>query len=281
MILVVRAKKDIRPGTVISLDVLEEYKVPDSAYDPDSVKSTTMVIGKTALKLIPQGQQIRISDIEAGTEKRFVTSKWEQLKTSAERAVEQRVYKDAERYWQLALEESEQQLSKPMSVVCLDGLGDLYCLEKRYTDAEAVYTESLIAKIELVGEDHPAIALGLSKLSNSMYYQRKIPEVESLLARALPIFMQHFGPWHQETTYVIGKLERIYADQGKRFERPADPEKWLTEAKKIIAVAESESEPQPQQLICAICHRPYKGRQCLRCTQFGSLAMIPIPPAAQ
>jgi Tetratricopeptide repeat len=279
MILVVRAKKDIRPGTIITLEVLEEFRMPDSAYDPEGVKSTTMAIGKTAQKLIPQGQQIRMSDIEAHSEHRFTVSKWEQLKTSAERSVENRVYTEAEQYWRLALEEAEHQLNKQMKVVCFDGMGDLYCLQKRYADAEAIYTESLITKIEIVGENHPAIALGLSKLSNAMYYQRKIPEVESLLARALPILMEHFGPWHPETTYVIGKLERLYADQGKRFERPADPQKWMIEAKKIIATVESESEPVPA-LLCNICHRPYKGKQCLRCTQFGSLAMI-APPAPQ
>ena len=280
MILVVRAKRDIRPGTVITLELLDEFKMPDSAYDPNSVGSTAMAIGKTAANLIPQGQQIRLSDLQAVTQKSFGPTKWEQLKTTAEKAVENRVYVEAEQYWQLALDEADHQLSKSMRVVSLDGLGDLYCLQKRYAEAEGIYTEALITKIELVGEEHAAIAFGLSKLSNAMYYQGKIPEVETLLARALPILMKHFGRWHNETAYVITKLERIYADQGKRFDRPADPDKWLTEAHKIIEQVDAESAPMPT-LVCSVCHRPYKGRQCLRCTQFGSLAMIPVSPHDQ
>ncbi len=280
MILVVRAKRDIRPGTVITLELLDEFKMPDSAYDPNGVTSTEMAIGKTAANLIPQGQQVRVSDLQAVNQKTFGPTKWEQLKTTAEKAVENRVYVEAEKYWQMALDEADHQLSKSMRIVSLDGLGDLYCLQKRYAEAEAIYTEALISKIELVGEEHAAVAFGLSKLSNAMYYQGKIPEVESLLARALPILMNHFGRWHNETMYVITKLERIYADQGKRFDRPADPDKWLTEAHKIIEALEVENAPLPA-LICPVCHRQYKGRQCLRCTQFGSLAMIPVSPHEQ
>lgn len=280
MILVVRAKRDIRPGTVITLDLLDEFKMPDSAYDPNGVPSTAFAIGKTAANLIPQGQQVRVSDLQAVEQKTFGPTKWEQLKTAAEKAVENRVYVEAEQYWRQALDEADHQLNKSMRVVSLDGLGDLYCLQKRYPEAEVVYTESLITKIELVGEEHAAIAFGLSKLSNAMYYQGKIADVETLLARALPILMKNFGRWHNETMYVIAKLERIYADQGKHFETPPDPDKWLTEAQKIIETVEAENAPLPV-LICPICNRQFKGRQCLRCTQFGSLAMLPVPPPRQ
>jgi tetratricopeptide (TPR) repeat protein len=244
------------------------------------VPNSEFAIGKTAANLIPNGQPVRVSDLQAVSQKTFGPTKWEQLKTSAEKAVENRVYVEAEQYWRQALDEADNQLNKSMRVVSLDGLGDLYCLLKRYAEAEVLYTESLITKIELVGEEHAAIAFGLSKLSNAMYYQGKIADVETLLARALPILIRNFGRWHNETTYVITKLERIYADQGKPFDRPADPDKWLTEAQKIIETVDSESAPVPA-LICGICHRPYKGRQCLRCTQFGSLAMLPVPPPKQ
>ncbi|HEY9677310.1 MAG TPA: hypothetical protein V6C76_04850 [Drouetiella sp.] len=276
MILVVRAKKDIRPGTLITLDLLEEFRMPDSAYDPNAVSTTDMAVGKTAAKLIPGGHQVRLEHLQALGGNRFVASRWEQLKTAAEKAVDNRVYVEAEHYWTEALAEADKQMSKSMRVVCLDGLGDLYCTIQRYGEAEDLYTQSLMTKIGLVGENHPAIAFGLSKLSNAKYYLGKMEEVESLLARALPVFYDHFGPLHNETMYVINKLERIYADQGKQFERPADPQKWMLEAQKIIAAIEEEDLPQ-QPLLCRVCGRPYKGRQCLRCTQFGSLAMIKPP----
>ena len=64
MIIVVRAKKDIRPGSIISLDLLEEAALPDSAYDADCVKNISDAVGKVARTLIFQGRQIRRTDLD-------------------------------------------------------------------------------------------------------------------------------------------------------------------------------------------------------------------------
>ena len=64
MIIVVRAKKDIRAGSIVSLDLLEEAVLPDSAYEPDSVHVITEAVGKVARSLIFQGCQIKCGDLD-------------------------------------------------------------------------------------------------------------------------------------------------------------------------------------------------------------------------
>lgn len=64
MIMVIRARRDIRPRSVISLDSLEEVALPDLAFDPDAVGSMDQAVGKVARNLIFQGRAIKQSDLE-------------------------------------------------------------------------------------------------------------------------------------------------------------------------------------------------------------------------
>lgn len=64
MINVIRARKDIRPRSIISYDLLEEALLPDSAFTQETISRPEQAIGKVARHLIFQGQQIKLTDLE-------------------------------------------------------------------------------------------------------------------------------------------------------------------------------------------------------------------------
>lgn len=64
MIDLIRAKRDIRAGSVICMDCLEDARLPDNAGKANAVTSFADVIDKVARHLIPAGKIITVDDLE-------------------------------------------------------------------------------------------------------------------------------------------------------------------------------------------------------------------------
>jgi hypothetical protein len=56
-----------------------------------------------------------------------------------------------------ALKIQQQKLGEnhPETVISLDNLASLYCLQQRYSEAERTYLQVLRAMLKTLGEDHP------------------------------------------------------------------------------------------------------------------------------
>jgi tetratricopeptide (TPR) repeat protein len=200
-----------------------------------------------------------------------LSEKWEIFKIFAETALSQEDYVNAENYWWQAIEEAAKSQSQSLNKValCQDNLGDLYYKLRRFTDAEAIYNDSLDKKIKALGLDHPEIANTLSKVAHCQSFQNKVKEAEDSLKQCLLIYLIAYGMQHPQTRWTINSLQTVYQSQGKTFN--------VSEISTWGNVPQAKPPEEQAQSICRTCHRPYKGPQCGYCTQFGLMAMPALP----
>lgn len=66
----------------------------------------------------------------------------------------------------------------------LNGLAELYRLEKRYSEAEPLYQRALSIREKSLGHDHPDVAQSLEGLSALYRQSSRLDEAEALDQRA-------------------------------------------------------------------------------------------------
>ncbi|HEY9678463.1 MAG TPA: tetratricopeptide repeat protein [Drouetiella sp.] len=200
--------------------------------------------------------------------------KYEQYRLLAEQACEQARFDESEEYWWQAVRQAEDAQSPQMVCMCLDGLGDLFTRQGRHQDSEPLYRESLRKKVGALGESHPIVARGYNNLAFSLYKTGKIAEAEHSLRQALMIFQDSLGLGVPEAQWSARHLVRLLKDEGKIAEA-AEMSKVMDGAmiNDITEQSTTGSRIKNVAALCEVCRRPYKGVQCLRCTQKGMSAL--------
>jgi len=188
---------------------------------------------------------------------------WELLKIFAENALVNNDLKSAEEYLWQSIEKASETKSLIKVTLCMETLADLYYRLRRFSEAEAVYSDCVEKQIEALGLDHPEIAITLNKLAHCQSFQNKLPQAEDSLKQALLINLIVFGQSNPQTVLTIKNLSSIYSRQGKVFS--------LNEVSNWSNLPQ-HSEPK-EQSICKTCHRPFTGHQCAACTQLRMVAI--------
>ena len=118
----------------------------------------------------------------------------------------------------------------PDVAASLNNLAELYSLQERYTEAEALYLRSLAIREQQLGIEHPAIATSLSNLANLYSLQGRYGEAEPLYLRALAIMFSGLGEDHPNTQTVwqnfLSFLNKVIRD--KRAESLVDSFSQMT-----------------------------------------------------
>ncbi|WP_147094558.1 tetratricopeptide repeat protein, partial [Nitrosococcus oceani] len=84
----------------------------------------------------------------------------------------------------------------------LNNLAALYEAQGRYAQAEELYHRSLAIREQLLGPDHPEVAIMLNNLAG-LYRATGLGEkAESLYDRSLAVMEKIFGPRHPNTAIV-------------------------------------------------------------------------------
>jgi tetratricopeptide (TPR) repeat protein len=209
-----------------------------------------------------------ITRMEAGA----CRQRWSEYKLNAEQAGEQNRFEDAEQFWWLAMRQAEDAQSLQMVCVCLDGLADLLIKQKRYAEAAPLYRESLAKKTMALGDSHPVVGRANNSLALSLYKHGKFEEAEHCLRQALFIFQETLGLACPEGQWSARHLVHLLRDQD-RIPEAVEMSKVMDSAKAIDVMDQKASHSRIPAALCEICHRPYKGMQCLRCTQKGMSAL--------
>ena len=85
----------------------------------------------------------------------------------------------------------------------------------RHSEAEPLYQESLAMREEVLGPDHPDVAVSLNNLAFLYGEQGRYSEAEPLCKRSLAIWEKAFGPDHLNVATALINLATLYQHQGR------------------------------------------------------------------
>ena len=97
----------------------------------------------------------------------------------------------------------------------LNQLALLYLAQGKYTQAESLLTRSLAISEQVLGRNHPHVALSLDTLTQVYCAQDRDAEAEPLIQRALTICDQRLGAEHPNTAQCLTILGMLYCKQGR------------------------------------------------------------------
>lgn len=138
-------------------------------------------------------------------------SAWEKyaLRSIANSQTEQGFLEEAERNYHKALEIPEQMNWEDANIQ--SGLGDLYLIRKRYSEAEQAFQQSLNIARDIA--DRAAEARILSNLGKVYLEQGRLSEAEEILSQVLVILREKGGRADEAT--ILLNLGKVYSQQGR------------------------------------------------------------------
>lgn len=91
-----------------------------------------------------------------------------------------------------------------------------YLVERaRYAEAEPFLRRSVAIREELLGKEHPDVAIALNNLAMVIYTQGRYVEVEPLHLLSLKIRENAFGAEHPDVAATLNNLASLYRSQGR------------------------------------------------------------------
>lgn len=201
-------------------------------------------------------------------------SKWAELKLRAEQACEQNEFEESEKLWWLALREAEDAQNVQMLCMCLDGLAEVFIKQSRYAEAESLYRESLGKKAKVLGEKHAIVGRAANNLAHVLYRDGKMTDAEITLKKALNILKSTLGLQSPEAQWSGRHLMKLLREMGRE-----DEAQHISKIMQEVIPADAQVITGSKvAAICDVCHHPYKGQQCLRCTQRGMASLRALNP---
>lgn len=102
----------------------------------------------------------------------------------------------------------------------LNNLAAIYHTEGKYQMAEVNYKKSLAMKEQLLGEDHPEVAVNLHNLATMECARGRYKEAEPFYKRALEIREKTLGKDHPDVAAVLMNYARLlrHEDRGAEAE---------------------------------------------------------------
>jgi tetratricopeptide (TPR) repeat protein len=121
----------------------------------------------------------------------------------------------------------------------LNNLGAIEYASGKYARAEELLRRALHIRENIVGLDHPAVALTLTSLGEVVRIRARYGEAEELHLRASRITYRTVGPKHPDTATVLTNLGFLYQSQG----RYAEAESCLQRALSILQQTVGPDDP--------------------------------------
>jgi Tfp pilus assembly protein PilF len=147
-------------------------------------------------------------------------------------------FRDAQAEAKLALRIGEAQSGRVSQeragALALQGLS--YLRLGQFGAAEGSLREALAVALELLGPDHPGVAINLRNLASLLEDTRRLSEAEPLLRQALAIDEAAFGPDHPTVAIDLNGLAWVLNQTGRLGEAE-------TLARRALAIDEAASGP--------------------------------------
>ena len=103
----------------------------------------------------------------------------------------------------------------------LHSLGWCSLLQGNYSEAEAIYRQTLQLKETVLGKDHPDTLVSLNVLAVSLHSQGKYAEAEAIYRQTLQLMETVLGNGHPDTLASMNNLASSLDIQGKYAEAEA------------------------------------------------------------
>lgn len=118
----------------------------------------------------------------------------------------------------------------PYVATTISNIAEIYRLQGRYQESEALFNRALSIYEEYLGDDHPHVATCLNNLALIDYSQKKYVSAESQFKRALIIYKKALGENHSYVGGVDNNLAELFLAQ----EKYAEAENYFSNAIKVL-----------------------------------------------
>lgn len=145
---------------------------------------------------------------------------WQKHTDAGQEAMKKRLYEEAEKQFQIALDAAESfGLQDQRLVRSIDNLARAYHIHQKYADAEALYRRALSLQEAINGPEHKSVASRLTDLATLYYAQpERRGEAEPLMIRALEIQEESIGPDSPEVSFTLVQLGYWHGLSGRDSE---------------------------------------------------------------
>jgi len=153
--------------------------------------------------------------------------------------IQRNKFDQADALYRRAFSILESQSDPSLLAMTSSKLADLYSRRRRnLPQAEALYSQALVAWRQAPEHDHPQIGLALTGLAEVYLVQRRYAQAEPLLKQALDIQEKALGPAHPQVAKVLLDYARLFRKQHR--DREAAP--MEKRAKNIIEASKREEQ---------------------------------------
>lgn len=167
------------------------------------------------------------------------TPRWEAYVTDGVNAYKQGRYPEAEQWLREAVKEAEAVKSQDLRLArSLNDLGVIYYAQGKHAEAVPLYERALAIQENILGREHPLVALTLNNLAALYHAQGKYYKAEPLYERSLAIREKALGPGHPDVVTSLSGLAAVYHRRGKDAEAAEAEER-------VKAVGDKDSRVVP------------------------------------
>lgn len=130
------------------------------------------------------------------------------LESLAERLTTCRLYAEQESMFRYLLRKT------PNEPLYATFIAEAMVKQKMYDEAESFFQQALYNKRRLLGEDHPSVVQSLNSLAKLYEAQEKLDKADPLYKQALNINRKMYGEDHQDTAMSLISVADIYYRKG-------------------------------------------------------------------
>jgi len=140
-------------------------------------------------------------------------TRWQQQMAAGRRALQQKQYAEAERFFQAATQSASLNGLGEVGA-SLNDLAAIYRDQANYSAAEPLYQRALAIAERGFGREHPNVGAVVINLAGLYADEKKYEAAEPLYKRALAIYEKAFGPDDPRIAERVVDLAELYLDQG-------------------------------------------------------------------
>jgi tetratricopeptide (TPR) repeat protein len=146
-------------------------------------------------------------------------SEWDEIRSSAERAVRQGKLDEASQLWLMALTLcNDFGKYDARRIITLEGLAHVYWRTNQYSDALPILLKTFALHEDQLGPDHADIGVLANNLAMVYHTLERFPEAEELYRRALRIRRKVLGVEHPEVMELVKNYANLLVASGRALE---------------------------------------------------------------
>jgi len=113
-------------------------------------------------------------------------------------------------------------------------IGVVYFDIGQYTNAEAMFRETVALRRKVLGRDAPAVATAMNNLVAALWQEGKLPEAETLGREVLALRQKSLGRQHVDVASSLNNLAGVLRDEGKLAEAESLHREALAMQRKLL-----------------------------------------------